>query len=203
MDIKQVRAIKQLKRLEKLVENNKIRLAAEWDEKWKILISTILSSQTRDEVTILVSEKLYDRYPTLKKLAKAKLVDVKKIIKPVNFYKTKAKNIIETAKLIKNKIPETREELMKLPGVGWKVSNVYLYEAYHIDCIGVDTHVARLAGKLGWSKEEDKHKIELDLEKLFPKKYRGMINPVLVRFGRIYGTRRKREDEILKSLVIC
>jgi endonuclease-3 len=193
-------AIKQLKEIEKLVKNKEIRLAAEQRAKWKILVSTILSSQTRDETTIKISNLLYKKYPNVKKLAYAKLKDVRKIIKPINFYKTKSKNIIETAKLIRKKIPETREELMKLTGVGWKVSNVYLYEAHNKDCVGVDVHVSRISRKLAWTKNKDKHKIELDLEKLFPKKYRGRINPILVKFGRIYGKSRKNEDEILRQI---
>lgn len=193
-------AIKQLKFLEKLAPDN-LRLAAEWKEKWKILISTILSSQTKDETTIRISELLYDRYSAQKKLAEAKSRDIMKIIRPVNFYKTKAGHIKETAKIIsKQGIPETREELMKLPGVGRKVANVYLIEAHKVNCIAVDTHVARISRKLGWTKNKDRLKIEHDLEKLFPKKYWININNILVRFGRTYGRSRKKEDEILSRI---
>lgn len=198
------RAIKQLKKLEKLVTKHnlkKLRLAAEWDEKWKVLVSTILSSQTKDETTIKISNELYKKYPTIKKLANASIAKIKKIIRPVNFYKTKAKNIKKTAQIIfKKGIPKTREALMKLPGVGHKVSNVYLAVAHKKPCIGVDTHVSRLSQKLGWTKELKPHKIEKDLEALFPKKYWRSINYVLVRFGRIYGKNRKNEDKILKKI---
>lgn len=209
MNTKTSIAIKQLKALEKLVNNSKsknLRLAAEWKEKWKILISTILSSQTKDETTIRISEILFKKYLNIKRLAKAKLKDIKKIIKPVNFYKTKANNIKKTADIIskakKGKIPEKIDELLKLPGVGRKVANVYLAVAHKKDTIGVDTHVSRLAVKLGWTKnkQSQKYKIEKDLEKLFPKKYWRSINYILVRFGRVFGKSRKKEDEILRKL---
>lgn len=199
MNPKTKKAIRQLKALEKLVSKHDIRLAAEWQKPWQILISTILSSQTRDETTIKISNKLYNKYPSAKKLANAPLKDIMKIIRPINYHKTKAKHIKETAKIISGKgIPKTREGLLKLPGVGRKVANVYLAVAHEMPCIGVDTHVARLSRKLKWTIETNPHKIEQDLEQLFPKKYWHDINYILVRFGRIYGKNRKNEDYILK-----
>ena len=195
-------AIKQLKALEKYTLGEEMRLAAEWEKKWQILISTILSAQTRDETTIKYSNVLYKKYTTLEKLSRAKLSDVKKIIRPVNFYKNKSKNIIETAKIItgkyKGKIPSKIEELLELPGVGRKVANVYLVEAYDAPAIGIDTHCKRLSIKLGWTSNTHPHKIEKDLEKLFPKKYWNSINYILVRFGRMYRT--KDEDKILEKI---
>jgi endonuclease III len=195
-------AVRQLKALKRNIFNSEIQLAAEWNKEWQILISTILSAQTRDETTIKISNILYKKYPTLKKLAKARLSDVKKIIRPINFYKTKAKNIIETARIIvdeyRGKMPESIEKLLELPGVGRKVANVYLAEAYGAPAIGIDTHCRRLSRKLGWTKESNPHKIEKDLERLFPKRYWNSINYILVRFGRTYG--QKGEDEILKKI---
>ncbi len=196
------KAIKQLKALKKLIKNSQLRLAAEFPEKWQILISTILSAQTKDETTIKYSEKLYKKYPLLKALSKAKLKDIKNIIKPINYHKTKARHIIETAKIIlkkyKGRIPQIREELMELPGIGRKVANVYLVSAHNASCIGVDTHVAYLSQALGWTKNKHPHKIEKDLESLFPKSYWNSINWILVRFGRLYPG-RKRQIEILKK----
>ena len=193
-------AIKQLKAIGKI--DSGIRLAAEgWDEKWKILISTILSAQTRDEVTIEVCEKLFKRYPSARKLGDAPIGEIKRFIKPINFYKTKSKNIKETAKMISEQgIPETLDGLIEFPGVGRKVGNVYLAEAHNAAAIGVDTHVGRLSYKLGWTKNKDKHKIEKDLERLFPKGYWRSINYVLVNFGRQHWTRVRDEDAILKKV---
>jgi len=193
----QAKAISQLKYLDKITP--KIRLAAEWNKSWQILTSTILSSQTRDTKTIEISNILYKKYPSLNKLANAKLKDIKKIIKSINYYKTKSKHILQTANIINKKgIPNSIEELLELPGVGRKVANVYLAVAHKKQVIGVDTHVTRISRKLGWTKELKPEKIEKDLEKLFPKKYWRSINYILVRFGQTHGKSRKKEDEILR-----
>ena len=197
------KAIEQLKQIEKFA-SKEMRLAAEWpkSQKWKILIATILSSQTRDEKTIEISEKLFKKFNSLKKLAKACLKDIKKIIKPINYYKTKARNIKKTAEILiekyGGKIPSEIDLLLELPGVGRKVANVYLVAAENADAIGVDTHVARISRKLKWTKQKNRHKIEKDLEKLFPKKYWNSINWILVRFGRAHRT--KDEDKILEKI---
>jgi endonuclease-3 len=198
------KAIRQLGELKKYITDKEMRLAAEWPEKYQILIATILSAQTRDELTIKICDILFRKYKSMKSLSKARLFEVRKIIRPINYYKTKSKNIIKTAKIIESKfrgeIPEKIEELLELPGVGRKVANVYLVEAYKAPCIGVDTHVARLSMKLQWTKNKDRHKIEKDLEKLFPKRYWNSINYILVKFGRTYWTKGRREDEILNKI---
>jgi len=198
---KTAKALRQLKKIEKLTDSS-LRLAAEFNIPWQSLISTILSPMTRDETTIEISEKLYKKYPSLKALAKASLNDIKKIIKPVNYYKTKSKHISETAKILikeyQGNIPSSREELMKLPGVGRKVANVYLAEVHKAAAIGVDTHVAFLSKTLGWTKQKHPHKIEKDLEFLFPKRYWNSINYILVRFGRQFST-RKNQIQVLKE----
>src|SRR3989338_2616664 len=172
-------AIKQLKALGKLAPKE-MRLAAEWDKDWQVLISTILSAQTRDETTIAISKILYKKYPSLNKLANAPLSSIQKIIRPVNYYKTKSRHVLSTSKILikdfNSKVPNTLDELLTLPGVGRKVGNVYLAEALKKSAIGVDTHVGRISQKLGWTKNKHQHKIEKDLEILFPKKHWRSIN---------------------------
>ncbi|MFH1711306.1 MAG: endonuclease III [Nanoarchaeota archaeon] len=195
------KAIKQLNKIDKLTDSS-LRLAAEFNTPWQALISIMLSPMTRDETTIEISEKLYKKYHSLNKLSKASLNEIKKIIKPVNYYKTKSKHILQTAKILikeqKGKIPSSREELMKLPGVGRKVANVYLVHVHKTAAIGVDTHLAQTSRKLGWTNEKNPYKIEKDLEKLFPKKYWNKINYIVVRFGREYS--KKQKNKILKDL---
>ena len=199
MNEKTKRAIKQLNALKK-IDKKRLRLAAEWNEDWKILISTILSSQTRDEKTIEISKKLYKKYDSPKKLGNAPLKTIEKIIRPINFYRTKSKNIKKSAKIISKKgIPFNLKDLLELPGIGRKVANVYL-AVQGKNAIGVDTHVSRISQKLGWTKNKNKYKIEQDLEKLFPKKYWRSINYILVNFGRLHWTRKKDEDAILKKI---
>jgi endonuclease III len=200
MNKKTPKAIRQLNQLKKITPD-KLRLAAEWKAKWKILISTILSAQTKDETTIKVSNILYKKYSTPEKLSQAPIKSIEAIIRPINYHKTKAKNIKQTSKIIsKTTIPKNVEELLELPGVGRKTANVYLVAAYNKAAIGVDTHVARLSKKLNWTKNTNPHKIEKDLENLFPKKYWNSLNYILVRFGRIHGRSRRKEDEILKEI---
>ena len=200
MDLK--RALKQLKLLSK--NQKKMRLAAqEWKSPFQILTSTILSARTRDETTIPAAERLFKKYPNARKLSTAKISNVQKIIKPVNFYKNKAKNIVKCSKQIvelRGKIPLEIDELIKLRGVGRKTANVFLSEVGKPG-IGVDTHVAYIAQKLGWTKHKNPHKIEKDLKKLFPKKHWSGINETLVRFGKTHTSRRNKNkllEEVLK-----
>ena len=195
------KAVKQLKVLERMIKDKRMRLAAQWPEKWQILIATILSAMTKDEVTIEICEVLFKKYPSPAKLGRASIYSIEKIIRPVNYYKTKARHIKKTCQIIgEGEIPDKLEDLIKYPGVGRKVGNVYLAEAHKADVIGVDTHVARISQKLGWTKNSNPHKIEKDLEKLFPKKYWRKINETLVTFGKSVGINRKHEDEILARL---
>jgi len=195
-------AIKQLKEISKFTEGKNIRLAAEWEEPWKVLIATILSAQNKDTRTIDICENfLFKRYDTPTKLGKAPLKSIEKIIHSINYYKTKARHIKETARIIsKEEIGRNVEELIRLPGVGRKTANVYLVHVYKEAAIGVDTHVGRISRKLGWTKNTSPHKVEKDLEKLFPKKYWNSINYSLVRFGQTIGRSKEKEDEVLKKL---
>ena len=195
------RALKQLKLLSK--KPKEMRLAAEsWENDFQILISTIMSARTRDETTIPVAENLFKKFPNSKKLAKAKISEIKKIIRPVNFFRNKSKNIIACAKKIESdfngKIPKIIDELILLPGVGRKTANVFLSEVGQ-DGIGVDTHVAHISKKIGWTKNKNPHKIEKDLKELFPKKYWNRINETLVRFGKTH-TSRKNKNKLLEEV---
>jgi len=199
--VNQKTALKQLSKLSHL--GKQMRLAAEqWPSEFQILIATILSARTRDEKTILVAKKLFQKFPSSNKLASASLKDVQKIIMPVNFYKNKSKNIINCSKKLiefyREKIPKEIDELLKLPGVGRKTANVFLSEIGN-DAIGVDTHVQYISKKLRWTKNKNPEKIEEDLKKLFQQKYWNKVNPTLVRFGRTYSS-KKQKDKILDEL---
>ena len=197
----QKKAIKQLNSLEKMVGKGP-RLAADgWKEKWQTLIAIMLSAQTRDVKTIAICEKMFKKYNTVDKLANAKLSSIEKEIQSINYYKTKAKHVKETAKRIsKNGLVEEFDELVKLPGVGRKTANVFLVAINKGNHIGVDTHVFRISHKLGWAKSKTHEKTEYELMKLFPKRYWNKINYILVSFGQTFGTSRKREDEILEKI---
>jgi len=201
MKISEKIALKQLVFMKQNSSN--MRLAAEsWRSPWQILISTILSARTRDEKTIPVAKKLFNKYPTVKKLANARIKGVEKMIRPLNFYKNKSKNIINCSKKIykehKGKVPEDIEELIKLSGVGRKTANVFLSEVGY-RAIGVDTHVSYISQKLNWTKSEKSDKIEEDLKNLFSKKNWSNVNSTLVRFGKTH-TSRKQKDKLLDKI---
>lgn len=201
MNIDSKKAVKQLRILEKYTSS--LRLAAEgWSEPWKSLVSTMLSARTRDETTIKVCNELFSKYPSLQQFSKAKLLDIRKIIKPVNYYKTKSKNVLECSKIVVEKfnsrLPLDFDKLITLPGVGRKTANVFLSEMGK-DAIGVDTHCLQLSNKLGWSKSSKPELVENDLKELFPKNIWKEVNPILVRFGRTF--RGKKQDLILKEIL--
>jgi endonuclease-3 len=195
-------ALKQLRKIQKLNPNN-LRLAGEkWPTQWQTLIAIMLSAQTRDSKTIEVCKKLFLKYNNANKLSFAKILDIEKEINSINYYKTKAKHIHETSKILSNKkIPNSIEELIKLPGVGRKTASVFLSETGKGNAIGVDTHVFRISHKLGWVTTSSRDKTEEELKKIFPKKYWNEINTALVKFGQTYGRSSKREDEVLKSII--
>lgn len=200
MDVKVL--LRQLKLLEK--HSSEIPLAAEnWKTPWQTLIAIILSARTRDETTIKVCKNLFSKYPNSQKLANANVNDVELIIKPVNYYKTKSRNIIACSKQIINdyngKVPQDIDELIKLHGVGRKTANVFISEMGK-EGLGVDTHVSYVSQKLGWTKNKNPHKIEEDLKKLFPQKYWRKVNPTIVRFGKSHTSKIKK-DALLKEIL--
>jgi endonuclease-3 len=199
------KAVKQLKEIERLVVEfgEEPRLAAEgWGEDWQVLIAIMLSAQTRDTKTVVVCEKLFGKYSEVGDLARAPLREVEKMIGSINFYKTKARNIKETARMISLEgIGESVEDLIRLPGVGRKTANVYLVEVKKAAAIGVDTHVGRISRKMGWTRSKNPVVVERDLMVLFPKRYWNSINWILVRFGQSVGRSRKRENLVLAKLI--
>ena len=179
-----------------------MRLAAEeWDEPWKTLIATALSAQSRDEVTLIIASELFKKYPSVERLARAKYSDVLGVLKSLNYNRTKAKHIIACAKELvekyDGKVPHDFNALVELPGVGRKTANVFLSEMGY-SAIGVDTHLAYCAQRLGWTMNKNPKKIELDLQKLFPKRMWGKLNRALVRFGKTYTSRRVKNEVLDK-----
>lgn len=158
---------------------------------YKVLVSTILSSRTKDEVTYKVcKEKLFIKADNFQALSKLNPKTIEKLIYPVGFYKVKARNLNKLAKTIltkyKGKVPNTREKLTTLPGVGRKTANIVLNRAFGIPTIAVDTHVHRISNMLGWVKTKTPEKTEAELEKILPKKYWSLVNKLFVSIGQQY-----------------
>ena len=182
---------------EKRYGKHEKRLAGDgWNHGWQTLIATIMSAQTRDEVTIPVAENLFKKYNSVEKLSKAKVGKVLKIIKSVNFSKTKAKNVVNTAKmLVKNcngRVPDSIDELIKLPGVGRKTANLVLSEVHEKDVICIDTHCQRLLNVLGIVNTKTPHQTEIEMMKIVPKRYWSRINRIFVLWGKDVRGRDKK-----------
>ncbi len=154
---------------------------------YQTLIGTILSARSRDEMTDVITERLFARFPTPKALAEADRRIVEKILQPIGFYRTKASYVMETARMVEaagGKIPETIEELMEFPGVGRKVANCVLVYAFGQQAIPVDTHVHRVSNRIGWIKTKAPEETERALVALVPKRLWPIINEALVAHGK-------------------
>jgi endonuclease-3 len=154
-----------------------------------LLVATILSAQATDVLVNKVTESLFRKYKTVKDYANVSLEALQKDVSSINFYKTKAKNIQAAAKIIvekfNSKVPKSMEELVTLPGVARKTANIILSNAYGInEGIAVDTHVKRLAYRLGLTRNEDPVKVEKDLIELTPKEEWANLSHLLIYHGR-------------------
>jgi endonuclease-3 len=156
---------------------------------FEVLILTILSAQTTDRAVLKVKGPLFLKYPTPEKMAKARQADVERIIRSLGYYHAKAANIIAAAGRVQDEfhgdVPGTMDELLSIPGVGRKTANIVLYHAYgRNEGIAVDTHVRRLAQRIGFSDTDNPVIIERDLKALFPRDLWGDLTDVLIAHGR-------------------
>jgi endonuclease III len=172
--------------LKKDYPNTKTKLL--YNTPFQFLIAVVLSAQTTDDQVNSVTPGLFKSFKTVKELASAEIESVEKSINRVNYFHNKARNIKKTAALIdkqfNNVVPKNREELLSLPGVGRKSANVVLSEIYAIPAITVDTHVKRLAFRIGFTKEKDPYKVELDLAKIWPQSQWAKYSSLIIFHGR-------------------
>ncbi|HWA52146.1 MAG TPA: endonuclease III [Patescibacteria group bacterium] len=165
------------------------------------LISTLMSARTRDSVTVNVAKDLFKVAPDLKSLKKLSQNKIEEIIKPISFYKTKAKHIYELAHTI-DKIPDTREELMELPGVGRKTANLVINRAFNTPAIAVDTHVFKISNMLGWVHTKTPEETEIKLMEVLPKKYWSETNKLFVSIGQQYRSERLVKEFLKENRLI-
>lgn len=172
--------------LNELFPNPKCEL--NYENNFQLLIAVILSAQCTDKRVNAITPLLFAKYPTPQDLAMAKQEDVENIIRPLGFFHNKAKSIIACARQLVDKfsgqVPNNVEELQKLNGVGRKTANVVTAEAFNANNIGVDTHVFRVAHRLGLSNATTPEKVELDLRKVFEGRNLASDHFLLVLFGR-------------------
>lgn len=165
-----------------------IGTALDYRSPWELLVVTVLSAQTTDETVNRVAPQLFERYPAPADLAEANPEDVEKIVFSTGFYRQKTKSIIGLAAAVEEQfggvVPDNLADLTTLPGVGRKTASVLLAEAWDQPAIAVDTHVRRVAGRLGLTAETNPTKIEHDLMALYPRDVWSGISMRFIQFGR-------------------
>ena len=176
-----------IKELNNLYPNAKCELKHR--SHFQLLIAVILSAQTTDEKVNKVTKVLYSKYPDAKTLANADINEVEEIIKPIGLFRNKAKNIIAVSNILVEKyggkVPNSRQDLESLPGVGRKTTNIILNNCFNEPAFAVDTHVTRVSKRLKIAKQEDDvNKIEEKLMNYFPKDKWGKLHHQFIFFGR-------------------
>ena len=175
-----------LRRLHKLYPE--MQTALDYDDAWQLLVVTVLSAQTTDEMVNKVAPSLFDAYPTPEDLAIADPEAVEQIIFSTGFYRQKTKSIISLAadlvERFDGEVPQELDQLVALRGVGRKTASVVLAEVWDIPAIAVDTHVKRVTNRLGITDSTDPNKVELELMSLYPKKDWSGISMRFIQFGR-------------------
>lgn len=170
---------------------------------FRFLISVILSAQTTDRTVNQIAVPLFERYPDAENLAAASVEEVESIIFPTGFFHTKARNIIACSKeLVGRSVPDTMEELLKLPGVGRKTANCVLGDIYKKGTIIVDTHFSRVVNRLGFASSIDPKVVERQIIELLEESKRYRFSMTVNLFGRTVCHARKPECAtcILSSL---
>ncbi|OPL17295.1 MAG: endonuclease III [delta proteobacterium ML8_D] len=171
-------------------------IALKSKDPFQLLVSVILSAQCTDVRVNQVTPVLFKRFPDVRSMSEAPLEELEELIRSTGFFRNKAKNIKSASKIIierfNGELPRTMDEMITIPGVGRKTANIMLYNAFGIIAgIAVDTHVKRLAKRLGMTSEKDPNKIERDLMAIVPKKDWGKITYVLINHGRQICRARK------------
>ncbi len=169
--------------------------ALQYEKDYELMIAVRLSAQCTDARVNLVTPSLFAAYPTLEALAKADISDVERYIHSCGFYRQKAKDIVLACQMLidryDSKVPDTMDELLKLPGVGRKTANLLLGDLYgQPGSVVCDTHCIRICGKLGLSKGKDPEKVERQLRKILPPEESSDFCHRIVLFGRDICTAR-------------
>ena len=197
-------------RVIKIVEelNNvfEIRVFLDHDP-YKVLVRTILSQRTRDENTDQATNNLFSKYKDIYEVVEAPTEDVQELIKPAGFYRVKAGRIQEVSQILIDEyggeVPDTLEELVKLPGVGRKTANCVLVFAFELPAIPVDTHVHRISNRLGLVDTKDPEDTEVELTKIAPKDLWIKLNDLMVQFGQNICKPIGPQCEICPCTEIC
>ncbi|MCJ2163981.1 MULTISPECIES: endonuclease III [unclassified Pseudodesulfovibrio] len=184
------------------------RAALTWSTPWELLVATALSAQCTDERVNMVTPAFFERWPDIRDAAEADVMEIEEVVRSTGFFRNKARNIKAAATRIMNEyggeVPKTMAELITLGGVARKTASIVLSNAFGVnEGIAVDTHVKRLAFRLGLTDKTDPIRIEKELMPLFPRPQWGNINHYLVFFGREVCPARKPKCGICELDDIC
>ncbi|WP_455646113.1 endonuclease III domain-containing protein [Methanosphaera sp.] len=164
-----------------------VRRTFEDQTPYEVLVRTILSQRTRDENTDKATEKLFSVYKTMEEVAEAPVEKIAELVKQAGFYNVKAGRIKEVSNILLDEydgiVPDTIEELIKLPGVGRKTANCVLVFGFQEDAIPVDVHVHRISNRLGLVHTKEPEETEEVLREILPKEYWLPLNDLMVQFG--------------------
>lgn len=173
----------------------------------QLIIATRLSAQCTDARVNLVTPELFAKYPTIDDYASANIEDVEAIVRPCGFYHMKARDIIGMAQMIRDEyggtVPDTIDELVKLPGVGRKTANLIIGDVYGKPAVVADTHLIRISNRLGLVKTKDPYKVETELKKLLPPEESNDFCHRCVLHGRAVCDARKPKCEICNLKRFC
>ena len=184
------------------------KCSLDFNTPFQMLFAVVLSAQCTDERVNKVTAPIFEKYKTAEDIAKIDINELEELIHSCGFYKTKAKNLKKTAQIIleeyNGKVPESIDELIKLPGVGRKCANVIMLEAFNKpQGIAVDTHCKRVSVRLGFSKEKEPEKIEKDLLKIIPFEYYKDVNHLFIWHGRNICTSQNPKCDKCKLKKYC
>jgi len=177
------------------------------NDPYRVLVCGILSARSKDEKTVPVCRRLFEKYPTPEALLKAPLEEVEEVLRGIGLYRQKAKYLKEAVKVLVEiyggKLPDNIEELTKLPGVGRKIANIILIHVFNADTIAVDTHVHRIANRLGLVKTKTPEETERELKKIAPKRLWKEINYLFVGLGQTICSPKSPKCEICPLRGLC
>jgi endonuclease-3 len=205
MENKQIKAKEIIKKLEDLYPKAGIQLDSE--SPFQLLVAVILSAQCTDARVNIITKDLFAKYPKVEDYITLPIEELEKLIFSAGFYHSKAKGIKGTADMIVNEfggeVPDNMDDLLRLPGVGRKSANVILGHCYDTPGIVVDTHVKRIAFRLGLTTTKDPLKVEFELMDILPEEKWVLFTHLLINHGRAVCTSRKAKCEECVLNTVC
>lgn len=184
-----------------------VKCELDYSSPFQLLVATILSAQATDKSVNKVTKKLFEAYPDLESFLQLQQKEIEEKIKEIGIYRNKAKNIYEMCRMLKTsyngEVPSSREEMMKLPGVGRKTANVVLSNAFNIPAFAVDTHVFRVSNRTGLASAANVEEVEKQLVALIPESRWILAHHLLIWHGRRTCIARKPKCNLCPINQLC